>query len=218
VSFDFLAVPANYLVGGLASFAHLPVAAAIVIATILVRLILVPVGIAQHKADQRRNALVARMTELKKRYVNSPKRLEAELGELYRAEGGALFRGCLPMLVQLPVFAALYQLFVSPTVGGAANLLMQQTMFGVPLGAHLFDATATQAIVFAVLLAALAAVGYLSSRLLRPPGAQPPTLLKILPYATTVFAVFVPLAASLYLVTTTAWTVAQHVVLRHLLG
>jgi YidC/Oxa1 family membrane protein insertase len=95
---------------------------------------------------------------------------------------------------------------------------MQQTMFGVPLGSHLLGATGSQALVFAVLLAALAAVGYLSSRLLRNPGPQPNLLLRILPYATTIFAVFVPLAASLYLVTTTAWTVAQTVVLRHWLG
>ncbi len=91
-------------------------------------------------------------------------------------------------------------------------------MFGVPLGAHLLGATGSAALVFALLLAALAAMGYLSSRLLRPPGAQPSLLLKILPYLTTVFAVFVPLAAGLYLVTTTAWTVAQTVALRHWLG
>jgi YidC/Oxa1 family membrane protein insertase len=218
MSFDFLAVPANYLVGGLAGLVHLPVAAAIVIATILVRLVLVPVGVAQHKADQRRNVLIAKMAALKERYVNSPQRLEAELGDLYRAEGSALLRGCLPMLVQMPVFAALYQLFVSPTVGGGANLLMQQTMFGVPLGSHLFAATGPQLIVFAVLLVALAGIGYLSSRLLRAPGTPPNLILRILPYATTVFAVFVPLAASLYLVTTTAWTVAQTVALRHWLG
>jgi YidC/Oxa1 family membrane protein insertase len=122
------------------------------------------------------------------------------------------------MLVQMPVFAALYQLFVSPTVGGGANLLLQQTMFGVPLGAHLFGASGPQVAVFALLLAALAGIGYLSSRVLRPPGAQPHIILKVLPYLTTVFAVFVPLAASLYLVTTTAWTVAQTVALRHWLG
>jgi YidC/Oxa1 family membrane protein insertase len=218
MSFDLLAVPANYLVGGLASLIHLPVAAAIVVATILVRLVLVPVGVAQHKADKRRNVLMAKMTALKERYVNSPKRLEAELADLYQTEGGALLRGCLPMLVQMPVFAALYQLFVSPTVGGGANLLMQETIFGVPLGSHLLSATGPQVIVFALLLAALATIGYLSSRLLRPPGTQSNLLLKILPYATTVFAVFVPLAASLYLVTTTAWTVAQTVVLRNWLG
>ncbi|GIH07652.1 protein translocase component YidC [Rhizocola hellebori] len=216
--FDFLAVPANYLVAGLASLTHLPVAAAIVIATGLVRLVLVPVGVAQHKADKRRNALLAKMAALRERYVNSPKRLETELGDLYRTEGGAMFRGCLPMLVPMPVFAALYQLFVSPTVGGGANLLMQQTMFGVPLGAHLLGATGPQVIVFVLLLVTLAAIGYLSSRLLQAPGAKPHPLLKILPYLTTVFAIFVPLAASLYLVTTTAWTVAQTVALRHWLG
>ena len=62
--FDFLAVPANFLVGGLASLSHLPVAAAIVVATMLVRLVLVPVGVAQHKADQRRRKIFFHVTAL----------------------------------------------------------------------------------------------------------------------------------------------------------
>ncbi len=131
--FDFLAVPANALVSGLAGLTHLPVAAAIVVATIVVRVLLLPVGVAQHRADQRRNALMGKVTQLRERHAGRPGQLEAELADLYRAEGGALARGCLPLLVQMPIFAGLYQLFVSPTVGGSANVLLHETMLGVPL-------------------------------------------------------------------------------------
>jgi YidC/Oxa1 family membrane protein insertase len=223
--FDFIAVPMNHLVLFMSGLAGVPLA--IVLATISVRLLLVPAGIAQHRADLKRTALFARIAELQKRLANSPKRLEQEMGELYRAEGGGLARGCLPLLLQMPFFAAMYQLFVSPTVGGQANSLLQQTLFGAPLGGHLSGASGTQLLVFAGLLVLLAAISYASSRLLRiTPSKQAATapvtpgapgvqgLLKVMPYATTVFALFLPLAATLYLVTTTAWTVAQTFALR----
>jgi YidC/Oxa1 family membrane protein insertase len=190
-------------------------AAAIVLGTAAIRLCLVPVGVAQYRAQVRQSALLARVAELRDRHGENKPKLEAELTELYRAEGGGMLRGCLPMLVQLPVFAALYHLAVSPTLHGHANTLLQHTLFGAPLGAHLTSAPPSQLVVFGVLLALLAAVGYASTRLATGPRPDN-VLIRILPYASVVTAVFLPLAASLYLVTTTAWTVAQTAVLRNL--
>ncbi len=194
--FDFLAVPMNYAVTNLAVIAGVPLA--IVLATLLVRVILLPLGYAQHRADQRRTDLLGRAAKLP----------EAERVQLLQAEGGNLARGCLPMLLQIPVFAAMYSLFVSPTVGGSANVLLTETMFGVPLGSHL---NSTSAMVFLGLIALMALVGYLSTRTL---PVKPTGIFKALPYVSTVFALFLPLAATLYLVTTTTWTVVQTVALR----
>ncbi|HCU50259.1 MAG TPA: preprotein translocase YidC [Micromonosporaceae bacterium] len=168
------------------------------------------------------SALIGKVVALRERFGSNKKRLDAELTDLYRAEGGGLARGCLPMLVQMPVFAGLYQLFLSPTIAGKANLLLHQTMFGVPLGTHLFAASGPQFFVFGGLLFLLAAIGFASSRLVRPLGAEPVgaarVAMLVVPYLTVIAAVFVPLAASLYLVTSTAWTVAQTVALRHWAG
>jgi YidC/Oxa1 family membrane protein insertase len=231
IPFSFLAVPANALVTGLAHLIQAPfganaafpsTAVAIVLCTVLVRLLLVPAGYAQFRADRKRTALLGKVADLRKRHVNNSKRLETELNSLYRDEGGGLALGCLPVLVQIPIYAGLYQVFVSPTIAGKANLLLHQTMFGVPLGAHLFAVSGGQVLVFAALIALLAAIGFTSSRLLRPTTAPPAGLMgqamKVLPYLTAVFALFLPLAASLYLVTSTAWTVAQTVALRHWAG
>jgi YidC/Oxa1 family membrane protein insertase len=215
--FDSLAALAFPLVTGLAGLVHplfgtAATAAAIVLATMSARLLLVPVGYAAHRADRRRADLVRRVGELRDTHAADPATLEIELGALYRAEGGGMLRGCLPALVQIPVFAALYQLAVSPTVGGQVNTVLQQTLFGIPLGSHLIGTgDASQLLVFAALIALLAAIGLVSSRVLGGSASAGPAgvLVRVLPYASAVTAVFLPLAAGLYLVTTTAWTVAQ---------
>jgi YidC/Oxa1 family membrane protein insertase len=214
--FAFLAVPANLLIAGLTHlltnpFGTAATAVAIVAATILVRLLLLPLGYAQHRADQRRNALLRKVAELRERHARRPERLEVELTALYQAEGAGLVRGCLPILAQIPVFAALYQVFVSPTIGGQANVLLQQTLFGVPLGAHLASAGGPHVFVFGAMIGLLALIAYLSTRLLHAKGL----VAHAVPYLIPVFATILPLAASLYLVTTTAWTLAQTVLLRH---
>jgi YidC/Oxa1 family membrane protein insertase len=213
------------LVAGLATatqplFGTASAAAAIVLCTVVVRLLLLPLGYAQHRADLRRTALMERVTALRERHRRNPRKLEAELSALSQAEAGGMMLGCLPMLLQLPVFTALFGLFVSPVVHGHANLLLHQTLFGVPLGAHLLAVPAPQLAVFAAVVLLLLAVGYASARFLRPAGALPGgpagALVRVLPYASAVTALFLPLAASLYLLTTTAWTVAQTVALRQL--
>jgi YidC/Oxa1 family membrane protein insertase len=226
-------------------------AAAIVLGTVLLRLVLLPVGYLAHRGGKRRGALVEKANELRERHGGDRRRLEAELAGLYRTQGGGLLLGCLPLLVQLPLFAGLYRVFSAGRIGGHANALLHQHLFGLPLGTHLLAATGSQLPVFGVLLALLAAVGLASSRLLRPTGPMPggvasstqrgtagstqggtaspapagaaglapggavALVAKVLPYASLVSAAVLPFAAGLYLLTTTACTVAQTVALRH---
>jgi len=220
---DLLATLAYQLVSGLTwltepLFGTAATAAAIVLGTVVVRLLLFPVGYAQHRADLRRAETMKRIADLNKKYQRNKARLQSELTALYRTESGGLLRGFLPMLVQIPVFAGLYRLFVSPTIHGHANALLHHAMFGVPLGAHVLSAAAPQLIVFGVLLAMLGALGFASSRLLAPKDAQPTgvaaVIVRVVPYAPMVTAMFLPLAASLYLVTSTAWMLAQTLFLR----
>ncbi|GIG61347.1 protein translocase component YidC [Longispora fulva] len=211
IAFDLISTLATWAA---TPFGTAATAAAIVLGTLAVRLCLLPVAFAQHRADLRRISVFAKLAEVRED--------RAAVGELARAEGGGLLRGCLPMLVQIPVFMGLYQLFVSPRVGGHPNTLLEKTLFGVPLGTHLTTATGPHVLVFAALIALLVAVGFASSRLLRPAGPRPTgvvgALSRVMPYASVVTALFLPLAASLYLVTTTAWTVTQTTAPRHFWG
>ncbi|MFD9458529.1 hypothetical protein ACFWBC_36285, partial [Streptomyces sp. NPDC059985] len=72
--------------------------------------------------------------------------------------------GCLPVLLQLPVFFVMYQAFSSSEVGGEANELLGHRLFAAPLGSRLTGALAEggpfgpQGLVFLGLFAAIAVV------------------------------------------------------------
>ena len=207
------------LLGGLAA------AAAIVGFTMAVRLLLLPLSYRATRglAAQARVAPLAQA--LRKRHAGQPDRLQRELTALYRAEGTSMFAGCLPLLVQWPAFSVLSLLFRSAQVGGAPNTLLTHRLFGAPLASYWLGGAgpfSAQGAVFAGLFVLLAAAGWLSARMARrasgpggpaaASGAQA-ALARVLPFATVAIAGFVPLAAGLYLATSTAWTLAERAVL-----
>lgn len=193
----------------------LSAAFAIVGLTVLIRLVLLPLTIRQVRAGKIRAQLAPRIRELQRKHARDPQRLQRETMAMYAAEGTTPFAGCLPMLVQAPVFMVLYGLFVSVRVGGEANALLTESLAGVPLSAHLVDVTGTGLLVFGALLIVLVAIALGMRRLtkaveLTAPGAG---LIRLLPFGTVVVAAIVPLAAGIYLATTTAWTLLERTLL-----
>lgn len=205
-------------------------ALAVVLVTLLVRTILIPVGISQAKAEQTRARLAPKLREIQRRYKKSPERLQKETLALYREENTSPFAGILPVLAQAPVVGILYTLFLRAEIAGHPNELLTQDLFGAPLGTSLVSAllegSAIPAtlFVYAVLLAVMIATAEVSRRVFRPVPPQgdnsplnSPGMLRIaaaMHYFTAVFAVFVPLAAGLYLTVTVVWTLVQRVILR----
>ena len=112
-------------------------AAAVVLVTVLVRAALIPAGVSQAKAERTRARLAPRLAELRRRHANDPERLQRETMKLYSDEGASPMAGCLPMLIQAPIVGVIYALFVLPTIAGHPNALLEQTLFGVPLGSSL---------------------------------------------------------------------------------
>jgi YidC/Oxa1 family membrane protein insertase len=206
-------------------------AASVILLTVLVRVALVPVGVAQAKAEQMRSRLAPRLHELQRRHRRDPERLQRETMKLYADENASPLAGCLPMLAQAPVVAIVYALFLHTSIAGHANTLLTEQLLGVPLGASLVGAiaggTATAATwgVFAGVLVLIFVVAELTRRAFRLPvdrsadasslaGAGVARLAGALQFTTAVVAVFVPLAAALYLAVTVAWTLAQRLLLR----
>jgi YidC/Oxa1 family membrane protein insertase len=213
------------LPGGLAT------AAAIVLFTVAVRLVLSPLSFAALRGQAGITALQPRVAELRARYATQPDRLQRELAALYQAEGGTLLAGCLPLLIQLPFFSVLYRLFLSRTVAGRPNALLARNLLGTPLGSHWLTGLgplSAHGLVFLGLFALLAlacfAIARISKSVSRPAASAPGTagpgtgltglLGRVLPYLTVIVAAFVPLAAGLYLLTTTAWTAAERALWR----
>ncbi|MCD5346177.1 membrane protein insertase YidC [Agromyces sp. S2-1-8] len=215
-------------------------AAAIVLVTLLVRAALIPVGVSQAKAEQGRARLAPKLAALQRRFAKQPERLQREMMALYRDEGTSPLAGCLPMLAQAPVVGVIYALFVLQAIAGHPNALLQHTLAGVPLGSSLAGMltvgtlTPSALAVFAIVVVSIALVGETTRRVFRAPvSTAPPAgrvpgeasasplanpaavrMLGLLQYATAVVAMFVPLAAALYLLVTVAWTLGQRMVLR----
>ena len=211
--------------GGLAT------AAAIVVFTATVRLLLSPLSVLAYRGEASLSRLQPKIAELRRKHAHQPDRLQQELTALYRADGGGLLTGCLPMLLQLPFFSVMYRLFLSKTVAGHPNALLARDLFTTPLGSHWLTGAGFAGIhglVFVGLFAVLAVVAFLTARAAKSAaaavtvaagtvaGGQPglAALGRILPYTTLIIATLVPLAAVVYLVTTTSWTTAERAVLR----
>lgn len=206
-------------------------AASVLLLTLLVRAALVPAGVAQAKAEQTRSRLAPKLRALQKRYGHDRERLQRETMKLYSDERTSPFAGCLPLVAQAPVLGVVYALFAFSTVAGHANALLAETLAGVPLGASLVGsiaagtATAGTLAVFGALIVAIAATAEITRRTLRPPvieeaDASPLAnagmlrAMGALQFTTAVVALFVPLAAAIYLTTTVVWTLVQRLVLR----
>ncbi|MEV6578504.1 YidC/Oxa1 family membrane protein insertase [Streptomyces sp. NPDC051582] len=148
--------------------------------------------------------------------------------------GATPMAGLLPVLLQLPVFFLMYRAFSS-------GELLDHRLFAAPLGAKWADALGAggllgaQGLVFLGLFAAIAVVAAWSAVRGRRAAAEAPApaavanvsaeqqealrklggVLPLLSFGTLITAALVPLAAGLYLVTTTAWSVAERAWLQH---
>jgi YidC/Oxa1 family membrane protein insertase len=226
---SFAQVLAPLLPGGLAA------AAAIVLFTAAVRLVLLPLSYYVIRGQASQARLAPQIQALRARHAGNPDRLQRELAALYRREGTGMASGCLPLLLQLPFLSVLYTLFRSAAVDGKPNALLGQHLFGAALGSHWLGGAgplSVQGAVFLGLFALLAAAAWVAVRVARrsaarlapaaaapvpatlaQPGGAAGLLVRLVPYATIVIAAVMPLAAGLYLLTTTAWAAAERAVL-----
>lgn len=81
---------------------------AVIIFTVVVRLLLLPLDIKQRHTTMKQGALAGKVQEIQRRYKNDPRMAQAKTNELYKREGVKLSAGCLPMLLQLPIIFAMF--------------------------------------------------------------------------------------------------------------
>jgi YidC/Oxa1 family membrane protein insertase len=84
----------------------------IIILTLLVKILFFPLSNKSYKSMSEMRKLQPQMERLRAQYKDDPQQLNKELMELYRRYKINPLGGCLPMLVQLPVFIGLYQAFL----------------------------------------------------------------------------------------------------------
>lgn len=107
--FDFIAKPClwfmNFLYGIIPNYG-----VAIIILTIVTKLILWPLGTKSYKSMAEMKKIQPLMTEIREKYKNDKKKMNEEIMALYKTYKVNPVGGCLPMIVQLPVFFALYRM------------------------------------------------------------------------------------------------------------
>ena len=115
-------------------------AAAIVLFTAFVRLLVHPLSRAAARGQKARTALQPRIAELRRRHGRDPEKLRRAVLELHTREKVSPLSGCLPSLLQVPAFFLMYHLFSSEEIGGRANGLLDHQLFAAPLGGRWADA------------------------------------------------------------------------------
>ena len=87
---------------------------AIIIFSIIIKLILLPISIKQQKTMQKNNKLQEKMKEIKVKYKNNPEKQTEATMALYKEENMSPFSGCLSAIVQIILLFAVFYLVKSP--------------------------------------------------------------------------------------------------------
>jgi len=119
----------------------------IVLLVVLMRLVLVPLFVKQMHAMRKMSALNPQLMELRKKYKNDKQTLNEETMRLYRENGVNPLGGCLPLLAQMPLFFALFNVLRgiadwkagTPTPYGLSESVVKSAQNANILGAHISD-------------------------------------------------------------------------------
>ena len=96
---------------------------AIIIVTILMRIVIFPLTLKQEKSMKKMRDLQPEIEKIKEKYKDRPQEYQQKTAELYRESGVNPLGGCLPLLIQMPVFVALYWAFSGNAIPADAKFL-----------------------------------------------------------------------------------------------
>ena len=96
---------------------------AIIIITILMRIVVFPLTLKQEKSMKKMRELQPELDKIKEKYKDDPQEYQKRTAEIYKANNVNPLGGCLPLLIQLPVFVALYYAFSGKTIPNDATFL-----------------------------------------------------------------------------------------------
>ena len=87
---------------------------AIIVLTIIVRLALWPLNVSQQRSMKMMQTLQPKLKAIQDRYKNDPQKMQQKMMEFYKEHKFNPMGGCLPLLIQMPVFILLYSALMSP--------------------------------------------------------------------------------------------------------
>jgi YidC/Oxa1 family membrane protein insertase len=84
---------------------------AIILLTLLVKILLFPLTKKSSESTLRMQVLAPKIKEIQGKYKDNPQEMNKKMAEFYKQEGYNPMSGCLPLLIQFPIFLAMYNLF-----------------------------------------------------------------------------------------------------------
>jgi protein translocase subunit yidC len=175
---------------------------AIILLTIIIKMLLYPLTWKQMKSMRKMTDLQPKMKEIQKKYKDQPDKANAAVMEMYKQHNANPMGGCLPLLVQLPIFWALYKTLYNFKIDPSqAQFLWFDLTQKCSLNNDLF-----------ILPVLAAATTYLQTKVTSTMPANDPTqktMLYVMPLIFGYFASTVPAGLSLYWVTMNIVTILQ---------
>ncbi len=170
---------------------------AIVLLTVLVKAVFYPLSAASYRSMAKMKALAPRMERLKAQYGDDRQKFQQAMMEMYKTEKVNPLGGCLPIVVQIPVFIGLYwallasvELRMAPWLGWVHDLSRPDPFYILPI---------------------LMAATTFAQTFLNPPPSDPvqAKMMKIMPLAFSVMFFFFPAGLVLYWLTNNILSIAQ---------
>jgi YidC/Oxa1 family membrane protein insertase len=216
-------------------FALLPISSgwawtlAIVGLTITIRAMLIPLFVKQIKSSRNMQLIQPKVKELQKKYGHDRERLAQETMKLYKDTGTNPFASCLPLILQMPIFLALFHLLNNAAHGTPKGFLTtadaqeieHSEIFGARISESLTNHTSTNVVVLAIILViAMTATTFITQRQLMsknmpadamsgPYAQQQKMLLYVLPIVFAVGGIAFPIGLMIYWTTSNIWTMGQ---------
>lgn len=200
---------------------------------IVIRIVLIPLFVKQVKAQRGLQLIQPQMKELQRKYAGDRERLGQETMKLYRETGTNPLASCLPILLQAPIFFALFRVLQygiaqEKPIGvfGDQQALLNQahdaTFLGVPLwgyfnGAAMTDAPGATRALTMVMVILMSATTFLTQRQLmvknmaadNPMARQQKMLLYVFPVIFLISGIYFPVGVLMYWLTTNLWSMGQ---------
>jgi YidC/Oxa1 family membrane protein insertase len=191
---------------------------AIILLTILVRALMFPLGRKQALSAQKMQSLQPHLKELQEKYKDDKERLTKETFALYKAHGVNPVGGCLPALIQLPIFVGLWQALNTSFPLRHATFLWIRDLAAPDMLFHLPFEIPFLGNWFNVLPFVVVGLMLVQTKLFAPPATTPEAEInqKVMKYMMVVMGVMfykVPSGLGIYFITSSLWAIGERLLL-----
>jgi YidC/Oxa1 family membrane protein insertase len=210
--FQNLFGPLVHILGGVLLYFHQSLGVAwwlsIVLLTVIVRSLLFPLTVKQVKSMRAMQDLKPRMDRVRAQFKDNPQRQREEMAKLYQEQGVNPLGGCLPILVQMPVFIGMF--YVIRTFGGTPGRTPPEYE-SFTHGGILWFQNLSQADPY-YLLPIISAVTMLAATEITSKNVDPQQrwLMRLLPVGFTIFLINFPAGLFMYWITSNMMTLIQN--------